>query len=158
MAQGKMSRTRFVLNILIIAFFVLLFLGLLNPVGPHLLSTGRKAMAHTMVEQFTVALSMYYTEYNSYPSITDNAQLHLILDGGSINTAHGVENPRQIQFMSFNKRDINAKGEVVDPWGTPYRFTFDEKGVTVTSAGKDKQFGTTDDIVETKKWTNGTSR
>lgn len=47
---------------------------------------------------------------------------------------------------------LNAGGELVDPWGTAYRFTFlPENTIAVLSAGSDRKFGTGDDILRKKK-------
>lgn len=93
---------------------------------------------------------MYKTEYGSYPATMDNHQIYILLNGGSVDKVVGVgkENPRHIQFMAFNKHDINAQEQIVDSWGTPFRFFIDNVGVTVVSAGKDKVFGTADDVIE----------
>lgn len=46
---------------------------------------------------------------------------------------------------------VNWRGEVVDPWGTPYRFEFiKDKRLDVVSAGPDRKFGTKDDVPEIK--------
>jgi len=50
-------------------------------------------------------------------------------------------------YMSFKTSQQNDKGEIVDPWGTPYRIWYiSDKEVGITSAGPDKTFGTADDI------------
>lgn len=123
------------------ALLILLFIGLAFP-GHGPLNAGRKAIALTMTNQFDVACQMYKTEYGCYPSTSENYRLYIILNGGKLEK----DNSRGIQFMSFNKREISPNGEILDPWQTPYRIVFDDKGVLVTSAGKDKLFGTKDDI------------
>jgi hypothetical protein len=45
--------------------------------------------------------------------------------------------------------DANLQ-EVVDPWGTPLSIQGSSQSVTITSAGPDKKFGTSDDIIETR--------
>lgn len=99
-------------------------------------------MTRTMTEQFNIALTLYKTEYDHFPATTDNAKIHLILDGKEVSG----ENLRGIQFMSFNKKEENSKGEICDPWKTPYRIIYDDKGPLITSAGPDKIFDTKDDI------------
>ncbi|MEE9386283.1 MAG: type II secretion system protein GspG [Nannocystaceae bacterium] len=57
-----------------------------------------------------------------------------------------------------NLGDLKAAGIVKrvnkDPWGTPYRFKCDGEhaGIEISSAGKDKEFDTTDDI---NAWQSG---
>lgn len=88
------------------------------------------------------AVLSYDTEYSRFPAAADNLTLTKILTGTS-----DVENPRTIAFLSVRSSEIGAKGEIIDPWGTPYQFfvTVDGKFHT-RSAGPDKIFGTADDI------------
>jgi len=47
----------------------------------------------------------------------------------------------------FQELRFNDRGESVDPWGTPYRFTHRSEGPPeILSAGPDLKFGTSDDI------------
>jgi len=45
--------------------------------------------------------------------------------------------------------DANIQ-EVVDPWGTPLSIRESSGSVIITSAGPDRKFGTSDDIIETR--------
>ncbi|MGV3533040.1 MAG: hypothetical protein ACO1QR_11775, partial [Chthoniobacteraceae bacterium] len=44
-----------------------------------------------------------------------------------------------------------AKGKVFDAWQTALHIDFSHEGVTVTSAGKDGEFGTADDMAISKR-------
>lgn len=101
-----------------------------------------KAHAATMANQLMIACDIYKVEYGAYPETSENYRLYLILNGEKSSKG----NFRGIQFMSFNKKDMSPNGEILDPWKTPYRIVFDDKGPLITSAGKDKIFGTKDDI------------
>jgi hypothetical protein len=53
-----------------------------------------------------------------------------------------------------NKSDINDKGEILDPWGTPFRFYFSDNEVMIRSAGpnkvwEDSEVQTADDLYRT---------
>jgi hypothetical protein len=49
------------------------------------------------------------------------------------------------------RSDVNDKGEIVDPWGTPLQFYFSNNEVLIRSAGPNKAFedssvATSDDL------------
>jgi hypothetical protein len=84
----------------------------------------------------------YDTEYDEYPVAPDNMTLIPLLDATS---AKG--NSRHIAFVSFKQSDLDAKDELLDPWGTPIHFSVTADGtVHARSAGPDRTFGTADDI------------
>jgi hypothetical protein len=88
--------------------------------------------------QIIIACYAYYAEYGSLPEVSENGRLMKILGG---------ENPRAIGFINLQSGQLNANGEMIDPWRTPFRITFDpDSKVHVISAGPDKIFGTPDDI------------
>jgi hypothetical protein len=60
---------------------------------------------------------------------------------------HG-ENPKQIDFLKQDGNRVNAKGELVDGWGTPYFFhQLSAHEMEIRSAGPDKVLYTADDLV-----------
>jgi hypothetical protein len=72
----------------------------------------------------------YSSEHENLPS-GDNATILAILQG---------PNPRQSTFFRARPGSVNTQGELVDPWGTPYRFDLtDPKNPRVWSCGKDRR-------------------
>jgi hypothetical protein len=60
---------------------------------------------------------------------------------------HG-DNPRHADFLSSSVNPVNAAGELVDPWGTPYFFhQLSGHVMEIRSAGPDKIMWTADDLV-----------
>lgn len=58
------------------------------------------------------------------------------------------ENPKGIAVLPKTHPAINAQGELLDRWGTPYRFHPESAwDMTVRSAGPDKAMWTQDDIL-----------
>jgi hypothetical protein len=58
-------------------------------------------------------------------------------------------------FRRFVKKNIRIRGNdkadaSLDMWGTPFKGKLSQRGLTISSAGPDKKFGTTDDIVDTQ--------
>lgn len=45
---------------------------------------------------------------------------------------------KKVLILAVRRSDINDKGEIVDPWGTPYQFYFSHNEVLIRSAGPNK--------------------
>jgi len=45
---------------------------------------------------------------------------------------------KKVLILAVRKSDMNDKGEILDPWGTPLRFYFAENEVMIRSAGPNK--------------------
>ena len=71
-----------------------------------------------------------YKEYiGEYPK-GNNAEIARALQG---------ENNQRV-ILVLRKTDLNVKGEIVDPWGTPLKIYFANNEVLLRSAGPNKQF------------------
>ncbi len=106
------------------------------------LTMAKKSKLANETEQVKAAVAGYYTEYSLYPTTSDNATLINILTGV---TADG--NMRRIQFLTIKPSDLNARDEMLDPWGMPIQLSVAADGtIHMRSAGPDKIFGTPDDI------------
>ena len=91
-----------------------------------------------MMSYMQIACKSYQTEYGSLPA-GNNTDITSALRGA---------NPRNIVFFELRSRDMNSLGEVIDPWGTPYRFTLqDGQSPLIRSAGPDRIFDDKDDLV-----------
>jgi len=58
---------------------------------------------------------------------------------------------KKVLILAVRKSDMNDKGEILDPWGTPLRFYFSENEVMIRSAGpnrvwEDCAISTADDL------------
>jgi len=45
---------------------------------------------------------------------------------------------KKVLILSVRQNDLNDKGEIVDPWGTPFRFYFSGDEVLIRSAGANR--------------------
>ncbi len=45
---------------------------------------------------------------------------------------------KKVLILSVRRSDMNDKGEILDPWGTPLRFYFSDNEVMIRSAGPNK--------------------
>lgn len=105
--------------------------------GSGALGAAHRAEAANEASQILIACRNYDAEYGQMPESPENARLIKSLTGN---------NPRKIPFLMLKASQLNSNGEMIDPWGTPFRITFDSGSkVNVTSAGPDKIFGTADD-------------
>lgn len=58
---------------------------------------------------------------------------------------------KKVLILAVRKSDINSKGEVVDPWGTPLKFYISGDSLLIRSAGpnkawEDSTIATSDDL------------
>ncbi|MFC5051802.1 hypothetical protein ACFPK9_14455 [Rubritalea spongiae] len=99
---------------------------------------------------------------SAYPEDVHIEQLHSLLEqykdivkGGSYPTGLNIEitnallgkNPKKIALISQNHPRINASGELIDSWGTPYQFHNDSlTKISIRSAGPDQELYTEDDL------------
>jgi hypothetical protein len=93
----------------------------------------------TVVENMRVAISLYRSMFGNNP-VGTNPEITRALNG---------ENPKQARLIKEEAGlRINAKGELVDYWGTPFFFhQLSGTEMEIHSAGPDRQMWTGDDIV-----------
>jgi hypothetical protein len=82
------------------------------------------------VDNLFIALQQYKERVGSYP-VGSNMDVAKALQGN---------NAKNLIILVGRKKDLNSKGEFVDPWGTPLRIYFAGEGVLVRSAGPNKRF------------------
>jgi len=93
-------------------------------------ANARTAKFNEDVENLFVALQKYKEVVGTYP-LGGNAEVVKALKGS---------NPKNAIIIVGRKNDINEKGEIVDPWGTPLRIYFADNGVLIRSAGRNRRF------------------
>lgn len=134
---------------LLAAVIVFAFTLYLFPVSPGGIQSRPEVRTRNMEEQIRAAILNYENEYGVPPPAKNNAELVRVLGGnGMLSPA----NPRSIIFLTFRPSEFNARGEIVDAWGTPFRiFIADPQNATVQSAGPDRIWGNADDVDRTGK-------
>lgn len=83
------------------------------------------------VDQLFEAFHKYKSIIGKYPS-GSNAQIAKSIREG--------DNDKKLMIMAVRDSQLNAKGEIVDPWGTPLKIYFAQNEVLIRSAGPNKQF------------------
>lgn len=92
----------------------------------------RTAQFNNDVEDLFTALQKYKERVGSYPT-GGNLEVSKALQGGNSKNVIVI-------VGSAKKNNLNDKGEIVDPWGTPLRIYFSDTGVLIRSAGPNRRF------------------
>ena len=127
-------------SLVILAVVGALLLICLYLFTPLISGGGRTNARTTRLEeaQLADAINLYADTFKQYPT-GENASVIKALSG---------ENPQHVTFLNLGANSTNQQGEVVDLWNTPYKIIFNSTNrFTITSAGSDRTFGNTDDIV-----------
>ncbi|MDB6065192.1 MAG: hypothetical protein JWR26_1400 [Pedosphaera sp.] len=93
-------------------------------------TTARTAQFNEDVDNLFIGLQQYKERIGSYPS-GNNAEVAKAMLGN---------NPKNMIILVGRKKDLNSKGEFVDPWGTPLKIYFSGDSILVRSAGPNKRF------------------
>lgn len=92
----------------------------------------------TILENMRTTIHQYGAAFGENP-VGNNPEITAALHG---------ENAKQIDFLKQDGNRVNAKGELVDAWGTPYFFhQLSAKEMQIRSAGPDRVMYTGDDLV-----------
>jgi hypothetical protein len=83
------------------------------------------------VDNLFDAFHQYRTHVGSYPTGTPVEIAKALLEGA---------NPKKVIIIAVKKANLNPKGEIIDPWGTPLKIYFANNEVLIRSAGPNKQF------------------
>lgn len=90
----------------------------------------KTAQFNNDVDDLFYALQQYKERLGVYP-VGNNAQITKMLQG---------DNSKNLIILVGRKRELNSKGEIVDPWGTALRIYFAGEGILIRSAGPNKRF------------------
>jgi hypothetical protein len=83
------------------------------------------------VDSLFEAFHKYKQIVGKYPS-GSNAQIAKSIREG--------DNEKHLMIMAVKDAQLNAKGEIIDPWGTPLKIYFAQNEVLIRSAGPNRQF------------------
>jgi hypothetical protein len=92
----------------------------------------------TILENMRTTIRQYGATFGENP-VGTNPEITAALQGA---------NPRHINFLKPDGNRVNAQGELVDAWGTPYFFhQISGHEMEIRSAGPDHVMYTSDDLV-----------
>ncbi|MEI8314963.1 MAG: type II secretion system protein GspG [Verrucomicrobiota bacterium] len=89
----------------------------------------RHSKAQNDVNALMQALSAYASEQGELPH-GDCATICRLLRGESVDG----QNPKRLDYINAEGKEVSAHGELLDPWGKPYKIIV-EKGLRVYSSG-----------------------
>jgi hypothetical protein len=83
---------------------------------------------NTGAENLIMGLQQYREFVGSYPT------------GNNISIAKALlgQTDKKVLILAIRRADLNDKGEILDPWGTPLQFYFSHNEVMIRSAGPNK--------------------
>jgi len=94
--------------------------------------------AATVLENMRTTIRQYAAAFGENP-VGTNPEITSALSG---------QNRKQINFLKADGNRVNAKGELVDTWGTPYFFhQLSAHQMEIRSAGPDHVMYTADDLI-----------
>lgn len=110
--------------------------------GESHLADDLNAPGGTIQRDIAIVEEIFATWQTNFPRtgnpVGENAEITAALAG---------DNELKFAFLSRRHRAINAKGELCDRWGTPFRFhQLSGRQMEIRSAGPDRKFGTPDDV------------
>jgi hypothetical protein len=93
-------------------------------------TTAKTTQFNEDLDNLFYALQKYKEQVGSYP-VGNNAEIVKALMGN---------NSKNLMILVGRKKDLDSKGQIVDPWGTPLRIYFAGEGILIRSAGPNKRF------------------
>ena len=88
------------------------------------------AKFNTDCDNLILGIQQYKEFTGAYP-MGNNSQITKALLG---------QTEKKVLILAVRRSDLNDKGEIVDPWGTPLQFYFSHNEVLLRSAGPNKAF------------------
>lgn len=130
-------------RILTIALIVLGVAGVLWVASAWSLRRGdeKTAKFHSDCDNLILGIQQYKEFVGSYPT------------GNNVSIAKALlgQTEKKVLILAVRRSDLNDKGEILDPWGTPLQFYFSHNEVMIRSAGpnrvwEDSATASTDDL------------
>jgi type II secretory pathway pseudopilin PulG len=87
------------------------------------------ARFNAVADNLIVSLQQYREFFGSYPTGNNAAITKDLLGRGD---------KKVVILTARNHSEVNDKGEIVDPWGTPLQFYFSDTEVLIRSAGPNR--------------------
>jgi general secretion pathway protein G len=87
--------------------------------------------ARAEIKSFDQALTIFHNDTGRYPT-TEEGLSSLVTN---------------LDISGWKGPYLNPESIPPDPWGTPYRYSLVDGSPRIVSAGRDKQFGTSDDLL-----------
>lgn len=113
-----------------VGLIVFVVMGVLWAAKGWTLRRGDEKVAkfNTEAENLIGGIQQYKEFVGTYPT------------GSNIGIAKALlgQTDKRVLILAVRKTDLNDKGEILDPWGTPLQFYFSHNEVMIRSAGPNK--------------------
>ena len=121
---------KFLLVCLFLVFAVFMLPGIIQPPGE--VSAAHATEVRELAHGLELALLQYHKDFGKFPEG----------EAGEIVSALRGQNATEKTFLDLPPTALNDHGEMLDPWGTPFRITIDEKHKMprIQSAGPNRHF------------------
>jgi len=138
------DRSFTLIELMTVMAIVLVLVGLLLPALNFARNQAKKHLVRNDISNMTTALKAFRMEYGYWPDTTSwgelsttlNGNLHAYTGAGAASGSFASNNnPKAIRFLEFKTNQVNAAGQVLDPWGTPYIVMMDHGGTALERGG-----------------------
>jgi hypothetical protein len=85
---------------------------------------------NTDCDNLILGIQQYKEFVGAYPTGNNTAITKALLG----------QTEKKVLILAVRRSDVNDKGEIVDPWGSPLQFYFSHNEVLIRSAGPNKAF------------------
>lgn len=107
------KRTKFLtgftlIEVITTMVIIMILVGITLGVIISALESARKRKTEVMISSLGTAISIYHTDMGNYPADSSNSAFVTALESNT--------------YMEFRDEDLNASGEVIDPWEVPYSY------------------------------------
>jgi hypothetical protein len=89
----------------------------------------KSAKFNNQADNLIMGLQQYREFVGTYPTGNNISIMKALL---------GQAGEKKVLILSVRKSELNDKGEILDPWGTPLQFYFSHNEVMIRSAGPNK--------------------
>ena len=131
--------------LIVVAAATVLYFATNTAQGWTLKRTDEKvAKFNALADNLILGIQQYKEFVGTYPTGNNIAITKALLG----------QTEKKVMILSVRKSDVNDKGEILDPWGTPLQFYFGSNEVLIRSAGpnkawEDSAIETADDLYRT---------
>ncbi|MBX7259298.1 MAG: prepilin-type N-terminal cleavage/methylation domain-containing protein [Candidatus Hydrogenedentes bacterium] len=126
------------IEMLVVIGILAILIGILLPAIRSVMEKAERVQAKADAQRIVKGWKAYRNQYGRWPSATDESSTGSIMSSNFVRILNAryyqtgltgpdatPDNPMAIQFVEISGNSIDTRWNFVDPWGTPYRVSFD---------------------------------